>query len=236
MNARRYYAEYCIHENIRELGLYANALDRVVQAFESLDEEADKLRDEALQRASASSCNPEFDDEAYIYEWAESVAAGFYCSVNAVMQGVFNLMVAGLYHLFEQHAARLLDTNRLPPSRAQLTSQYHGKRLREYLEGLGIKVTGFRSWEMMEELESVANATKHGEGRSVEALKKRNPALFTDRYPSGAPKAPTSLPVLPLTGQGLYLSKDDFNRYRSALVQFWTELAGALLPICGPEQ
>ena len=44
------------------------------------------------------------------------------------------------------------------------------------------------------------------------------------------------MPVMPLAGQGLYLSADDFERYRSALFGFWNELAEALLPICGPRE
>jgi len=233
VNSPRYQAEYCIQQGIRELDYYARVFtDRIVRAFESLDEEADRLRDEACQRA-CRSCNAESDDEAHICEWADSLAGDFYCSVSAIKQGVLNLMVAALYHFFEQHADRLLDNSGLPRLPKPPTDQYSAERLVKYLLALGVDVSKFGTWDSLDELRLVANTVKHGNGASAENLRARKPTLFAACYPSGQRQAPFSMPVMPLAGQGLYLSADDFERYRSALFGFWSELADALLPICG---
>lgn len=239
MRTSRYRAEYWIRQSINELEHYSKVFtDRVVPAFGHLDEEAEKVRDEAYARACANSGNPEFDDEASICEWAQDQGGDFYAAVDAIRQGVFNLMVAGLYHMLEQHADRLLrelEGTGLPPLPEPQEVKYHFDRLTKYLRVLKVPVTEFKSWGLVDELKLVANTVKHGEGGSAEELKKRNPSLFARPGPFGQLGIPCSLPVLPVAGQGIYLCEADFERYRKALVDFWNELAEALLPICSPQ-
>ncbi len=236
MNTRRYRAERWIRRSIEDLDNYRKVFtDRVVRAFENINAEAEEVRDEAYARACANS-NPEWDDEAPICEWAEDQGADFWITVKDVQQGVINLMVAGLYHLLEQQADRLMDDNGLPQPKAPASHKYHFERLKEQLKELKVDITRFASWSAVDELALVANTVKHGEGPSKEKLRKLNPCLFAVQYPSGHRGVPRAIRSLPLAGQGLYLTEDDFSRYHSALVQFWGELAEALVPVCCPGQ
>ena len=97
-----------------------------------------------------------------------------------------------------------------------------------------MKVAELKNWSLIRQLRRVANTVKHGEGRSAEQLKKSNPELFGRQQPSGLRGIPSPLPAMPLIGQGLQLTEEDFERYRAALMQFWDELAEALVPVCGP--
>lgn len=236
MNTRRYRAEWWIRRSIQDLDNYAKVFtDRVVRAFENVNVEAEEVRDEAYASACANS-NPEWDDEASICEWAEDQGADFWITVKDVRQGVINLMVAGLYHFLEQHADRLMDDNGLPEPKAPQSQKYHFDRLKDHLKELKVDITGFASWSVVDELALVANTVKHGEGPSKEKLRKMNPNLLAVQDPSGHRGLPGTIRSLPLEGQGLYLTEDDFCRYHSALVLFWDELAEALVPVCCPGQ
>jgi hypothetical protein len=47
------------------------------------------------------------DDPSWIAEMAYDQGVDFYLATDAIRQGVFNLMVAGLFHLFEQQAVAM---------------------------------------------------------------------------------------------------------------------------------
>lgn len=91
---------------------------------------------------------------------------------------------------------------------------------------LSLDVTKLPSWSCIRELRLVANAVKHGEGRSAKRLRKLRPELFV--YPSfrkrGIGPRPSRIRT-PLFGQDFYVTREDFARYHEASVSFWDELA-----------
>lgn len=92
---------------------------------------------------------------------------------------------------------------------------------------------------MIDELRLVANTVKHAGGDSLEKLKLRNPSLFKDPLNPLADAEPPGwqfvLAIRPLVGEGLRLTTDHFNSYKSAIDMFWDELTTALLPVFCPD-
>lgn len=230
---RRFREEFYIRQNIDELQCYATVFtDRISRAFENLEVEAKELQQREYKKIAASWTAPDEDDSA-IAEKAYFAGVDFYLMTDAIRLGIINLMVAGLYHLFEQQATVLAD-NVLPKPASPSQSKFARERLRDMVQGLGLDVTGFKSWSQLNELRLISNTVKHGDGSSAEELRKLQPQLFQNPV-SVFDVAPLYTPPLrPLVGEGLYLTENHFHAYKKCLDEFWTELADALVPVLAP--
>src|SRR6266496_415289 len=95
----RFQAEYFIRQNIKELQTYANVFRaRVASAFDDLEAEAKRIEQEEYARLCSSGVGDEYDD-SHVAEAAHFEGVDFYLAMDAVRQGIVNLMVAGLFHL-----------------------------------------------------------------------------------------------------------------------------------------
>ena len=92
----------------------------------------------------------------------------------------------------------------------------------------GIDVTKFNCWTKIYELRLVANTVKHADGESAEELKELRPHMF--KHPDSMPSIQMSAkfigPVyLPLFGEGLYITQDEFDSYFITVKEFWNDLS-----------
>lgn len=224
--APRFQAEYIIRENLKELETYSSVFhNRIAHAFEDLQEEADQVQSNEYARLCVRPTGPD-DDPSWLAEMAYEKGVAFYLATDAIRQGVVNLMVAGLFHLFEQQAAKMKRELPAPknPSQGQSTVDHQQQIVME----IGVDVTSFKCWSKLEELRLVANATKHGDGISADKLKARNPSLFEERYHQDCWPSHTPPPIRPLVGEGLRLTEDQFVDYAESLKEFWKQLADSL--------
>jgi hypothetical protein len=195
-----------------------------VPAFDALDEEAKEIQQEAYAQ-SAASAGP-YADPGYAAEAAYHQGVDFYLATDAIKQGVFNLTVAGLYHLFEQHSWSLLFQLQGPhPKKNDVRD-----RLSKFLKHLAIDIRQLKGWKDVEELRLVANSVKHGDGSSSSQLRQINPKLFLVSQDDRSDHFPIHPVIRPLAGEGLYLTADDFNRFAHALTEFWQSLLSELKP------
>ena len=82
---------------------------------------------------------------------------------------------------------------------------------------------------MINELQLIANAVKHGEGHSAADLHQVRPDLFVLPQFKGKGIGTHRMRVRkPLFGQDIYVSADDFAKYHDGSVAFWNEIAAAL--------
>jgi hypothetical protein len=230
----RFQAEYFIRECLQELDRYAMVFqERIVSAFANLEEEAKRIEDETYVRMG-DHINPEYADPEDGMEEAFHVGVNYYLTTDAVRQGVFNLMTAGLFHMLEQQA-QYLATRRVLLDRIIQADVSGGlKQLQNLLkQSFDIEIKSFQSWTLLNELRLVANTIKHGDGGSADELKLLNPALFRDPL-DPFPHIP-NVPLRPLVGEGLRLTVDHFNKYKSCVDQFWQELIDALVPVFCPQ-
>lgn len=228
----RFQAEYFIRDYRKELEHYASVFhQRIVTSFANLDDEAQRIEDETYARMG-EHVDPEYASPDYGMEEAFHAGVNFYLTTDAVRQGVYNLMIAGLFHMLEQQAqylaTRVFPERPIPPEKNGGLNQLKPMLKSEY----GINIESFQSWPKLNELNLVANTVKHGDGRSSEELKLLNPDLFRD--PLDPFPHISTLPLRPLVGEGLRLTEDHFKKYKSCLEQFWDELTAALLPVFCP--
>ena len=222
MNIDSYNAELLINLSIKELSLYAQVFQkRIVPAFGTLEEEAKGIQQEAY--AQSSACAGPDADPGYAAEDAYQEGVNFFLATDAIKQGVFSLIVAGLYHLFEQHSGSLLFQLQGPPKGSNARDQ-----LSKFLDHLAIDIEQLNGWSDVEELRLVANSVKHGDGSSSIQLRQLNPKLFQLYQNDPSPYSRFHRFIRPLAGEGLYLTPDDFNRYAHALTEFWQSLLSAL--------
>ena len=231
----RFQAEYFIRKSLEELQYYASVFhERIAPAFDGLDDEAKRIEVEEYTRLG-QFVDPDYADPSDGAEQAYFKGVDFYLATDAVRQGLFNLMIAGLFHLLEQQAqylaTRILSNSIVQPDGSGGFQQLKALVSREF----HVNIESFPCWPQLNELRLVTNTVKHGDGRSSDELKALNPALFKD--PSDPLPQFHGLPLRPLVGEGLRLTSDHFNTYKTCLEQFWSELTAGLLPIfCPPPQ
>ncbi len=132
-------------------------------------------------------------------------------------------MVAGLFHLFEQQAGAL--ARELDRKGELSSSEYPWAKLQEILRHKKVDVRLFKSHLLLDELRLAANVIKHGDGKSSNELRSRNPDLFEE---INLPFAGVLLPLRPLVGEGLRLTVHHFKNYHACLEGFYQELTESL--------
>ena len=132
----------------------------------------------------------------------------FVATVN-VRQGMLNLLAVFLWQLFETQRERL-----------RAHSSEHGFESPRHSDSGDI-----------EELRRAANAIKHGDGPSAEALRTLRPDLFrTPHWTSsdGEPESPSAFrpprALVPLAGEGIYVRPDDLSRWLESVAAYWNEI------------
>jgi hypothetical protein len=230
MQYPRFHAEFFVRQNVREIETYGQVFrDRIVKAFETLAEEANKLRDDEFERLG-EMFGPD-GDASWAAEHATNKAVEFYSSTNDIRQGVINLMIAGLYHLFEQQAEYIMKE--LPSPK---TIPKDGRAVFKMLHALqdqGIQMKDLPCWRNLEELRLVANVVKHGPGDSEKELRQKAPSLFRECLSMGLNLALVPV-VKPLVGEGLALGPEHFEKYAETVKVFWEQLIEKLLPVFCP--
>ncbi len=216
------YEAMLVTEFDKELRYYSSVFhDRIKTAFNHLESEAMAIGNAAYDR-KAKSAQWETDDSG-IAEDAYYEGVAFYLATDSIRQGVFKLMIAGLFHLFEQQAAHFCR----PPSKFAVAKPGRSpvEDLKCSLLAAGIKVERFKSWPMVDDLRLLANTVKHGDGQSEVELRKRKPALFRTKFDAlDGGMGPLYTNLRPMLGEGLELNDGHFTAYADALTAFWLEI------------
>ena len=208
---------------------------RLLPTFAPIDEEAATITNETWERLNANG-DPN-GDPGLDADIAEHAGVSHYLAMVAAKQGLLNLFAVALHHLVEQQQLTVIRQELLP-QREEITEQLLKiaklptpslvKRLRDS----GIEIEAFASWGTLEELRHVANAVKHADGSSANWLHEHRPVIFTSPFNKDKAQPfvqnPIRWPFQPLSGQDLYVTTDDIERYFSAADNFWRELEEAL--------
>lgn len=207
--------------------------EKVYPPISDPEREAERLGkefwDEQMQRRAREAA-----DVGSIADDANQLSIDSYFRLAAMQFTVVNLFTAGLYHLFEQQVADLLrrwdvDKGRQPLDtlRSVLTKQF------------GFSFETLSCWPKIQQVNDVANVVKHAEGSSAERLRKTCPKLFElptlrkAEYRDLRTGPRPSPIVAPLTGEDVYITKEDFDLYAEAIVEFWEWLLAEMEKLFG---
>jgi len=222
-----------VNQFIQVIDYFSDSLiNKVLPAFNDLQEEANRVEQEAYNRL-ASSVDPEWFDPGDIWEPARDAGVDHYIMAEAMVQGITNMFTAGLYHLFEQQLLKFHRQQLLLPSEEDNPELLRFGEVQKRLEGdYKIDITRFPSFDKISELKLVANCVKHADGWSCEQLKKVRPDLFVKPSLKEEEKKwgilSTPRPVTqPLAGEDLYVVREEFTKYVEAVKGFWDELCKA---------
>ncbi len=256
-----FWSHHFVSTFCRDVNAYAGAIvTRLLPTFDSIEAEADKVSGEQYERLG-QMCAVEdgFPDMADAAEEAFEAGLSHYESMVGVEQAVTNLAIVGLYHLFEQqvmmfHREQVLSISEEQElARLVATQVQTGKGLSKEqrtvtklvswpvflrrLRNAGVDVESLSSWPQVTELRLLANAIKHGEGKSSLDLRNRRPDLFVHPALRGDPtayEAGTLQIDLPMGGEDIYASKEDLLGFQCSIVLFWHELGDAMIQARGP--
>jgi hypothetical protein len=205
------------------LALQETVFNRLLPAFDRIDQEAEEASRRAYEQF-ASRPGPD-TDLADIAEAAHEAGVDRYLTLVGIRQGVLNLFAVALHHLVEQQQLVLLRKelrSRRDEDREDLLNV--GEFLSR-LQAAGIDPTAYEVWDTLCELRNVANVVKHAEGRSAEALRSSRPDLFQRPSIRGDDRFGDSASIRyvyqHLSGDDLYVTPDDLERYFDAAIAFW---------------
>lgn len=167
------------------------------------------------------------EDPGDIADDAHQKSIDFYETMTAMHHTVVNLFTAGVFHLFEQQAGTLLQE--WSGKRPKFPFDELGKSSFKDKAGNTVAFNSAPTWAKLDELRLVANVVKHAEGDSANKLRAVNDAHF--KLPS---VRGTDLEKWfgdrmlgePLTGEGIYVVKSDYDEFVTAVIEFWKWLAG----------
>lgn len=200
---------------------------RILPVFDGINKEADDLAKQRYDELmSSAGPHEDWDDGGAIADLAMEAGYDHYDMLVSMRSATLNLYAAAFYHLTEQHIVDL---------RAMILDEHHRNEISPavaiewFKTDLGLNLKNLPSWPMINELMLVANAVKHGEGRSAAELRRLRPDLFVLPQFKGRGIGTHRLRVRkPLFGQDIYVSADDFAKYHDGSVVFWNEMAAAL--------
>ena len=215
-----------IHDNVFALQRFHSELVKEVvrplgDIFEEI--EADYLKN--LERAEPSN----HEARHQITEWR----ADQLLERTETRQVILNLLAIGLYHVFEQQQVtffRQLLARTSSEGKAQ--EERRVKKLERMLRSeLGLSEEEFPFDEGVQLLEAVANAIKHGEGRSAERVRRCRPDLFEnpvwqwgDPEEAESPGEPRDVtPLRPGLEGGLYVTEEQMRQWCDDLEVYWTQ-------------
>lgn len=202
-------------------------LQRIQPAFSSIDAESEKLEKD-LWDAAMSQAYPEEIDQCQIAEDVRDAAVSHYVGLKGMEQGLMNCCALFLYHLYEQHLMVFLRQELLDWRVKDNKKLYSLEELRNKLKIANVDITKFSVWPKIEMLRHLANAIKHGEGKSSDELLGMAPDLFEMSAVSG--DWPISGRVYtPLLGDDICVKSAHIIEFADALEGFWIELGDALI-------
>lgn len=214
----------------KEIAVLREIIDeRLLPTFASIEKEADIISDEVWESYNTDA-GPD-SDPSIAAESAHDAGLYHYIAMVDAKQGLLNLFAIALHHLVEQQHIKMLRQELIPRGEPVNLSNLNVAEFVKRLADSDIKVESFDSWPEIEELRNVANAAKHAEGKSAEWLRNHRPGIFTPtclRAEMQLMHRPNRWLFQPLSGQDLFVTAEDLERYFRAADNFWREFEDAL--------
>ena len=173
----------------------------------------------------------EDDDPDDAAEAAMGRGQEFCDTMCAIRQGTLNMFTAGLFHLLEQQLAALGKDDTFQAMGVQVPEVKLDHIAVWYRRHLRVDLTALADWSKIDnELRTIANAVKHGEGSAARRLRQIRPDLFIDPGLAelglghlGHMSAPRRLST-PLAGDDLFVTPQAFEEYTRSGVSLLNQI------------
>lgn len=227
----RFWSRHFRRVFLRQLQTFCRAVsERLLPTFDSLEEEADRIAKEEFERLGQLPGDDSVD-MADLAEFAYDEGLAHYEAMSDVRQALLNLAAAALYHLIQQQLLIFHRRQVLFPWEENDQALFADNIRQKLLKEAGVDISALKSWPKVSDLRLLANAVKHGDGRSATELRASRPDLMTHplfRGSSGSIGKPASVVLSPLAGDSIYVTREDFSALCQDAVEFWKEFAMAV--------
>ena len=204
----------------------AQAKQRLLDQFTdlSMETEAQKVSEEAWN-SLGKQFDPDRHDPAEFAELADHMGYERYRMLSEMREHVRFSMVAAFYHAFEKSLKEWIAAEfRHITSSKSVKDRIWSATMDELFTLLKEGGTNFfvtKSYRDLRQCRLVVNAYKHGEGVSLDVIRRIAPDLIVPDDPDGFYK---NFPVEFFDHTHLKIGDDDFDRFSEGIVEFWRGL------------
>lgn len=216
---------------VRHIRAFERAVvHRFIPTFDAMDQEATQVTESEYRRLGTLP-GDENVDMGDLADSATNAGIEHYAELASIKQSLLNLSATALFHLYEQQLLMFHRRQVLDPREEDDEKLFHFKVICARLLAGGVDVKAFKSWKRMEALEALANAVKHGDGKSAQRLGSLRPELliFPPLRSEDRRIRPSRTVFLPLAGDSIYVTVEDFQSFSNDVVEFWNEMADSIL-------
>jgi hypothetical protein len=195
------------------------AQKRLLSQFDNMKAEADRAAEEHLEKMSIHF-NADVYDPSDLYESAHEEGIAFYQLLSDMYENTRLSVIAGMYHQWDKKLREWIVNEMTHWHRGENAIQSIWKadfsKLMGFLLAMGFdaskKVSGY---ERLNALRLVVNVYKHGNGSSLDDLKKSNPEFLTNPLRDG------ELPLDWIDHTFLHVSDQQLEEFSVAIMNFW---------------
>ena len=179
-------------------------INRLLPTFDSIDEESQQAINNQWQLLT-DLYDPKIYDESELRYEASHVGYKHYLIVSDMKQEFLKFAITWFFHLFEKDCTFIFETE-------------DGDLKLNILNEISMNTKKDSDWHTCnKELRCLANAIKHGSGKSLTTLKKLRPDFFIYH---------ASL----FSNDKINITTNDINKYLSAMKRFWSHLSNDCEP------
>ncbi|MCQ1856132.1 hypothetical protein [Neorhizobium galegae] len=206
---------------IEQLDFFKSQADtRLLSQFENLSEEAEKRAEDVLE-TMGKHFDPDRHDLSDFYDAANDASIHYYGLLDGMRDQAVLSVAAGLYHQFEIRLRDFLAT--------EFQKYFHGDKLKQklwrqvsgnifdLLEGCGWDIRSEPFFAPIDACRLVVNVYKHGEGPSLDELKKKYPQFLRSIWGEGE----LDIMLRLVDHTHLTVKRDDVDRFHEGLRLFW---------------
>ena len=200
------------------------ARKRLLSQFENMETEADKAAEAHLEKMSIHF-NPDKHDPSDLYKAAHDKGFEFYQLLSDMHETTRLSVIAGMFHQWDKKLRDWIV--------CEMHHWHHGKNaarsiwkaevsaIMDFLVAFGFNVKGLPCYERLDAMHLVVNVFKHGNGRSLDKLKKSFPEFIPD--PLGRDGDHQFL-LNYLDHTDMKVSDAHLDQFSEAILDFWKDV------------
>lgn len=218
-----------IRQNIKDSHqFYVNqAKLRLLSQFANMEEEADKYAEEWID-SNDRFFDPDTDDPAEIYEQANDESIDFYLNLKDLKDQTRFAITAGIYHKWDKQLREwIIHESRHSPLSIYMQENIWSiplKGIIELFRGCGWDIRNEKFYKLIDACRLVVNVYKHGNGNSLDDLKKNYPEYIVNPL---SDKFQTNFEYL--DHSNLVLTDENFQEFSDAIHTFWCNVPKEIL-------